>query len=85
MAAPVCAGLAGGTAAASALIGHLSALTVPTWFGFESTTTSGMIAFASGVLFTLAWLFSPTEGVLVKLWRQRNSDWLDEIPEEMIP
>lgn len=65
------------TAILSAVLGHVAALTVPTWFGFESTTTSGMIAFAAGVLFTLAWLFSPTEGLVVQYWRSREEITLE--------
>jgi manganese/zinc/iron transport system permease protein len=49
-------------------LGHLGALTVPSWFGFEATTTSGMMAAAAGLLFALAWLFAPRHGLLVRLW-----------------
>lgn len=45
-------------------LGHLSALVVPSWFGFESTSTSGMMATCAGLLFALAWLFSPSEGLV---------------------
>lgn len=51
-------------AVAAAGLGHLGALVVPGWFGFESTTTSGMMACAAGFLFVLVWVFSPTHGVL---------------------
>ena len=57
----------------SAWLGHVGALTVPPWFGFESTTSSGMMAFAAGLLFLLAWLFSPSEGQLVRWWHLRRS------------
>jgi len=57
--------------AASALLGQVAALTVPRWFGFETTTTSGMMAAAAGFLFCLAWLFSPTEGLVARWWQQR--------------
>lgn len=60
------------TAALSALLGHIGAMIVPGWFGFQSTTTSGMIALAAGVLFTLAWAFSPAEGILVKRWQRHH-------------
>lgn len=60
------------TAVASSVLGHLGALYVPSWFGMESTTTSGMIALAAGVLFTLAWLFSPTEGLVFKSRRHQH-------------
>ena len=68
------------TAALSALLGHLGAIIVPPWFGFQTTTTSGMIALAAGVLFTLAWLFSPIEGILVKRWHRNHSE-PEEVPE----
>jgi manganese/zinc/iron transport system permease protein len=54
----------------SALLGHLAALAVPGWLGFASTTTSGMIAFASGLLFLLAWLLAPEEGLLARQLRR---------------
>lgn len=43
-------------AAASALLGHLGAIVMPPWFGFESTTSSGMMAFAAGAIFLVAML-----------------------------
>ena len=67
------------TAAAvlASITGHLGALVVPGWFGFESTTTSGMIALASGVIFTVAWIFSPTEGLITK-WKKNSP--IEEVP-----
>ena len=63
--------IASATAALSAIIGHLSAIVVPTWFGqTSSTSTSGMIAFATGLLFAIAWLFSPLEGIVTKRVRR---------------
>jgi len=56
----------------SAGLGHVSALTVPRLFGFEDTTTSGMMAVVAGALFILAWLFAPHHGVIAKRWRQRQ-------------
>lgn len=50
-------------AALSALLGHLGAITVPTWFGFRDTSTAGMMAVAAGGLFLLAFLFAPRYGV----------------------
>lgn len=37
-----------------ALLGHISAITVPRWFGYADTSTSGMMAVVSGLLFALA-------------------------------
>jgi manganese/zinc/iron transport system permease protein len=47
------------TAALSAWLGHLGAITLPPLVGFEDTNTAGMMAVASGLLFTLAVLFGP--------------------------
>ena len=58
--------------AASALLGHVLALLVPGWLGFESTSTSGMMAVATGLLFVAAWLFSPRYGILFKRINRRK-------------
>lgn len=58
-------------AAASAALGHLSAIVVPRWFGYGSTTTSGMIAVSAGGLFLAAAALGPKHGVLVKLVRRQ--------------
>lgn len=58
-------------AAIAAVLGHLSALAVPAWFGFQSTTTAGMMAVATGLFLSAAVAFSPKHGVIVKLLRQR--------------
>lgn len=60
-------------AAATAFLGHLGAITVPTWFGFQSTSTSGGMAVAAGVLFLAAWMFSPQQGLLLR-WRKLQPD-----------
>lgn len=51
-------------AGVSALMGHVSAITVPTWIGFRDTSTAGMMAVIVGVVFLLAFLFAPRYGVL---------------------
>lgn len=53
-------------AALSAVLGHWSAITVPTWCGYSDTTTGGMIAVASGVLFALSVLLAPRHGIVSK-------------------
>lgn len=58
-------------AIASAVLGHLLAITVPSVFGYGSTTTSGMIAVAAGGLFFAAAAFAPRHGVVVK-WVRRQ-------------
>ncbi|MBP6600629.1 MAG: metal ABC transporter permease [Verrucomicrobiales bacterium] len=66
--------IASGVGAVSALLGHISAVTIPAWFGFSSTSTSGMIATATGFFFVLAWLFSPSEGLVVRALRRGSGN-----------
>lgn len=60
-------------AALSAVLGHISALIVPSWFGFESTSTSGMMAVMAGLIFATVLLLAPRYGVLVKRLRKVES------------
>lgn len=76
--------LAVAAAVLSAFLGHLGALVVPGWFGFGSTTSSGMMALASGLLFLLAWLFGPDQGMLVR-WLGRTLDTPDSAPDSAAP
>lgn len=62
-------------AISSAVLGHVSAMTVPHFFGYGSTTTAGMMAVATGVLFMLAAAFGPRHGVIVKFVRRRLLAW----------
>jgi Mn-dependent DtxR family transcriptional regulator len=48
----------------SAVLGHVGAITVPRWFGFQDTSTAGMMALATGLLFLLVFLFAPRYGVI---------------------
>jgi len=50
----------------SAVLGHLGALQIPQLFGYDSTNTSGMMAVAAGVLFTLAWVAAPIKRFVLK-------------------
>ena len=63
--------LSTGLAVISAVFGHIGALVVPNWFGFQSTSTAGMMAVAAGLLFLLCVLFAPRHGVLIKWIRRR--------------
>lgn len=58
-------------AVGSAVFGHLMAMNIPSWFGYGSTTTSGMIAVAAGVIFVVAAALGPRHGVLVKFVRRQ--------------
>ncbi len=62
-------------AVASAVLGHWSALTVPRWFGFKSTTDAGMMATMAGCLFVAALIFAPRNGLLAKLVRHYRLTW----------
>jgi manganese/zinc/iron transport system permease protein len=62
-------------ASLAAVVGHAGALVVPAWFGYQSTTTAGMMAVAAGLILFLAATLSPRHGVLVKLVRRRVLAW----------
>lgn len=57
-------------AAGGAAAGHVAAVAGPPLFGYRSTTTAGMMAVAVGLLFLLALLLSPNQGLLPRWWRQ---------------
>ncbi|MEM0969439.1 MAG: metal ABC transporter permease [Verrucomicrobiota bacterium] len=65
-------GIALGTAIGAAWLGHVAAREVPRVFGFESTTSSGMMAAVAGGLFLVTWLFSPSQGLVVRWWLLRR-------------
>jgi manganese/zinc/iron transport system permease protein len=53
--------------AVSAVLGHVSAITVPTWFGFRDTTTAGSMAVVAGLLFLVAFLVAPRRGLVSRI------------------
>lgn len=55
----------------SAGLGHLSAVFLPHAFGFQSTSTSGMMALCAGMLFFVASLVSP-RSVIVRIVRRQK-------------
>ena len=57
-------------AAISALLGHIGAITIPKLFGFEDTSTAGMMALTTGVLFGGIFLFAPRYGLISRLIHQ---------------
>lgn len=57
-------------AALSALLGHVAALIVPGWIGFEGMSTSGSMAVMAGVLFVVAWACAPQHGLIVRFRRR---------------
>ncbi|MAG17546.1 MAG: iron ABC transporter [Phycisphaerae bacterium] len=54
----------------AAVFGHVAAIIVPPWFGFEGTSTAGMMAVVAGLLFALVWLASPRYGVLARMYHR---------------
>ena len=56
----------------SAGMGHVTAMTVPPLFGFEDTTTAGMMAGVAGLIFFGVMMLGPQRGVLVRLAQQRQ-------------
>jgi manganese/zinc/iron transport system permease protein len=59
----------------AAVLGHLSALVVPGWFGFAGTSTSGMMAVMSGLIFTVVLFCAPRYGILVRHFRKAEEPY----------
>ena len=57
-----------GVAVAAALLGHIAAITVPPWFGFEDTSTAGSMATVLGLFFFAAFLLAPEQGLIARAW-----------------
>ena len=57
---------------ASAIVGHLLAISVPVAFGFKSVNSAAMMSVASGIFLVIAVIASPKAGVLVRLIEQRT-------------
>lgn len=55
----------------SAILGHIGAMVIPNWFGYQSATTAGTMAVAAGGLLLIAALLGPRHGILVKLIRRQ--------------
>jgi len=69
-------------AAAAAGLGHVGAIVLPQFLGYRSTTTAGMMAVATGLLFAVAVLFGQRSGLLVRFSRRRllSNAILSEVP-----
>ena len=55
----------------SAVGGHISAITIPRWFGYGSTTTAGMMAVVAGLILCICLFFSPRYGIFTRFVRRR--------------
>ncbi len=62
--------------ALAAVAGHLSAITVPRWFGYSSTSTSGMMALMSGFIFVAVLFIGPSNGLLFVMIRRLRLGWV---------
>lgn len=67
--------------ATSAWLGHYMAIRIPPLFGISDTTSSGMMAFAVGLLFTVAWIFAPDEGLVARARRRRGGNGAPKMPD----
>lgn len=54
----------------SAVLGHIAAIEIPGWFGFRSTTTSGMMATVAGLLLLFCTLLGPRHGIATRYVRR---------------
>lgn len=54
--------------ALSAWMGHWMAIRIPPLLGVSDTTSSGMMAFAAGLLFLITWIVVPHEGLLARFF-----------------
>lgn len=59
-------------AALGAVVGHVSAVSIPAMFGFGSVSTAGTISVALGAFFALAVLFGPRHGLLSRITHQAS-------------
>ncbi len=74
--------LAGIIGAASAILGHISAIAIPPLFGYQSTNTAGMMALCAGAILALAVLFGPRYGLVsraINKWRLSMSIASDDL------
>ncbi len=55
----------------SAVGGHVLAITVPPWFGFVDTSTSGSMAVCAGLVFGAVFLLAPERGWLARVLMRR--------------
>lgn len=67
----------------AAVLGHGLAITVPRLWGFEDTSTSGMMAVTAGLLFLLAMVFSPTHGLL-RRWSHQAALSLRIVEDDLL-
>jgi len=56
----------------SAALGHVAAIVVPPVFGFQDTTTAGMMATVAGLIFTGIMLLAPKQGIVMRVLDQRR-------------
>lgn len=69
--------------ALAAVLGHLSAVIVPGWFGLHSVSTSSMMAVVSGLLFLVVIMVAPQHGLISK-WVHRRRLSLRIVCEDLL-
>ena len=74
-------------AAASGVLGHIAARTLPglvfrEW-NIQDASTSGMVSVTAGLLFALAWVFSPRGGLVPRYWQQLSTT-IDVAAEDLL-
>lgn len=50
--------------------GHVAAITVPRWWGYTDTSTSGSIAVVLGIVFLFALVLAPRHGIISRRYHQ---------------
>ena len=55
----------------AAWLGHYMAIRIPPLFGITDTTSSGMMAFAAGLLMVVAWIAAPGDGLIARFLKGR--------------
>jgi manganese/zinc/iron transport system permease protein len=60
-----------------AALGHVTAIGLPAWMGYEdvNASTAGMMATMVGVLFAASWLCAPRHGLIRRWTHQARSVW----------
>ncbi len=54
-------------ATVTGLVGHVAAITVPSWLGYSDTSTAGMMAATAGVLFLVVMVIAPKQGIISRV------------------
>ena len=67
-------------ALASAVLGHVGALTVPRLFGYDDTRTAGMMSATAGLMFLFVWIFKLLQNRFQALAETPDSEAIETNP-----